>query len=77
LSGQPDLEGRYGARRDAVFDRLVTAGVLPEAAERWVWAWEAEGRIKGLDRHAPRFWEDGLAWIAEQRAVWGMPPQRR
>jgi hypothetical protein len=40
-----------------------------EVAERWLVAWEAEARSRGLDARTGAFWDPAYDWIAEQRRV--------
>jgi hypothetical protein len=58
----------YAAHRAGLFQRLVReARVSEDSAERWITAWEAEARQRGLDGRTPGWWEPAWGWIAEQR----------
>ena len=40
---------------------------LPLYAEHWIARWEREAEELRVERFAPEFWQEGEAWIAEQR----------
>jgi hypothetical protein len=74
MSPRADPLRLYAAHRAAIAERLVSdARILPDSAERWIEAWEAEARLRGLDAWSPEQWRPAWTWIAEQR---GEPPGR-
>jgi hypothetical protein len=47
---------------------MVTAQRMdPLDAEHWIAQWEREAERLGLDRLTEQFWQEGDAWIAENR----------
>jgi truncated hemoglobin YjbI len=62
---KPSSEGLYLARRIAHRNRLEGAGLSAETADRWLTAWEAEARERGLDPRSGDFWTDAEGWIAD------------
>jgi hypothetical protein len=55
----------YIARRMALAARLVSdARLTQEIAERWIGAWEAAARVRGLDGRLAEWWRPARAWIA-------------
>jgi hypothetical protein len=59
-------ENWYIARRIGLADRLESAGLLPDAAERWVQAWEEEARARHFDPETAAFWDGADAWLEDQ-----------
>jgi hypothetical protein len=53
----------YQAKRAAIVARLEGQGWTRETAEEWCTRWEAQHD----DRHAHDYWQQGAAWITEQR----------
>jgi hypothetical protein len=64
---KPKPEAIYLARRIAHRNRLEGAGLSAETADKWLTAWEAEARRRGLDPREARFWDAAEVWIAERR----------
>jgi hypothetical protein len=65
---KPNPQDIYIARRTAHFRRLADEYHLDELdSEHWLSAWEREAEMRGLDRHARTFWQDGEEWILERR----------
>ena len=56
----------YLARRIGLADRLESEDMLPDLAEWWVMAWEAEAHARRIDPKTPAFWDGAGEWIAEQ-----------
>jgi hypothetical protein len=67
MSRRADPERLYVAHRIALSNGLVASCVLAEGAERWVAAWEAEARVRGLDARTPAWWAPAWEWIADKR----------
>jgi hypothetical protein len=65
MTGQPDPENIYIARRTARFRPLVDEDHMDELdAEHLLTAWEREAEARGLDRYSSTFWPSGEEWIA-------------
>lgn len=60
-------EALFVARRMGLAGRLTSAGMLEHVAERWIVAWEAEARARGVDARTPAFWDGAAAWIEQRR----------
>lgn len=72
MSRRASPEALYIAHRMALAARLVSdARITPESAERWIGAWEAEARVRGLDGRSDEWWRPAWAWIVEQRTSGG------
>jgi hypothetical protein len=71
---KPDPLRIFAARRIAHGNRLVGEGVSEEVSERWLVAWEAEARSRGVDARTGAFWDPAYEWITEQRRVSRTPP---
>jgi hypothetical protein len=67
MARRRDPERIYQARRVAIRNRLLSDGLSPETAERWLAAWELEASARGVATSGD-FWTVGDAWIAEQPA---------
>lgn len=68
MSRRADPERLYVAHRMALAGRLVSqARITAESAERWIGAWEAEARSRGLDARTPEWWRPAWEWIAAKR----------
>ncbi len=66
--GDPKLIA--AARRAGHRSRLIAAARLSEEkADALLAAWEAEGRLRGLDPGSPAFWSPAWDWMAERRAA--------
>jgi hypothetical protein len=57
------------AQREGQLQRLMSTGLSRDAAERWERAWYAHAKRLHLEPTAWDYWEQGLAWIAEQRSA--------
>jgi hypothetical protein len=68
MSRPADPMALFIARRMGLTGRLVAHGVPEHMAERWLTAWEAEGRARGLDARTAAFWDGAAGWIDEQRS---------
>lgn len=67
MARRADPARLYAAHRAGLLNRLVRDARIGEAtAERWVSAWEAEARARGLEERAPEFGPEAWGWIAEQ-----------
>jgi hypothetical protein len=70
MARRSDPELLYEAHRAGHLSRLVSQAKLsPEAADRWITAWEAKAALRGLDRRSELFWRPVWDWIAERRGV--------
>lgn len=70
MARRPDPLRVYLAQRTGLRERLASTGTMSrEAADRWIGAWEAEARSRGIDPREGGSWALGEAWIAEQRKV--------
>jgi hypothetical protein len=67
MSRRSTPERLHAARRIATLNRLIGDGELPDRAEMWIQAWEAEAGRRGLGRDG-RLWEFGWDWIQECRS---------
>jgi hypothetical protein len=59
-------EDWYIKRRIGLADRLESGGLLPDAAEGWVQAWEVEARARHFDPKTEAFWDGADAWLEDQ-----------
>jgi hypothetical protein len=67
-----DPERIYQAQRAGILARLTQQErVNPQAAERWVVAWEGHAEEIGLYRAVVGFWDLGWEWIASSRGEGG------
>jgi hypothetical protein len=68
MGRRADPERISQAGRAAIRNRLLSDGLAPEMAERWLAAWEVEAAMRELPRDS-NYWTVGETWIAEERAA--------
>lgn len=59
MSRRADPERIYQARRAALRERLISTGMLPDVADRWIAHWEARGHPA-----SPTAWNAGFVWAS-------------
>jgi hypothetical protein len=65
--GRGDPERIFVAHRMGLAGRLTSYGRLSEAsADRWINAWQAEAKSRGLDARGHEFWDPAYDWIIER-----------
>jgi hypothetical protein len=69
MARRSDPERIFTAGRIAIRNRLTSTGMDEATAERGCDAWILEATGRGLPRYGGGFWQDGWAWIAEERAA--------
>ena len=74
MARRPDRERIQAARRAAIVERLVVAGIPRTDLERWLAAWERQAAERHLPATEPDFWPAGESWILGKRAVDRKPP---
>lgn len=62
MSRRPDPARIRRARHDALRNRLISSGLLPEHVDRWIEAWLRDGG----DPSTAAFWNQGFDWINDQ-----------
>jgi hypothetical protein len=57
----------FAAQRAGLAGRLTSYGRLsPASADRWIDAWQAEAKSRGLDARGHEFWDPAYDWIIER-----------
>ena len=69
MARRADPEHIFHARRIAIRIRLTSAGMDEATADGSLDGWILEATGGGLSRDGGDYWQDGLAWIAEERAA--------
>jgi hypothetical protein len=66
MSRRSTPERLHAARREATLRRLIGEGELPQRAEAWITAWEAEAARQGMESDGA-YWDAGWEWIVVLR----------